>query len=348
MLTLHQATEKTKVLLKFGGIFLATIFLLLIVFRIGGNLKEHFFPTPLPPPTVSFGKLKDLEFPQNETNKPLTYSLNTLSGTLPKLSDRATVYKIIPPEANILALQKAEGIVQKIGFTDPPTALSESLYQWASQAYLSRKILLNIHSFDFNLSSDFLYNPEVLAAKSLPNENGAIAKAVSFSESLSLFPLDIDKSKTKTTLLTIKNLKPTPTTSLSTANLIRVDFFQKDINKFPIFYPHPSQSTMNVFIASGAVEGQVVEANFYHQNISEIAATYPIKTADEAFLELQKGKAYIASYFGEDKNVIIKDVFLGYYLGEKPQDYLMPIIIFSGDNGFFAYIQAVKDEWIGK
>ena len=36
------------------------------------------------------------------------------------------------------------------------------------------------------------------------------------------------------------------------------------------------------------------------------------------------------------------------YLENKEQNFLMPVVVFEGDNGFIAYVSAVTDEWINK
>lgn len=344
MITLHNVTEETKTIIKWVSVAIAAILVLLIIFRLGENLKERFFPTPLPPPTVSFEKLPQINFPKNITDKKLEFNINTISGKLPVFSDRTNVYKIVEIQPNLLSFKKAEERVKNIGFVSEGLPISETAYQWQSQSLGS--LTLDVLSFNFNLSSNFLYDPQVLLIQNLPDENQAIEKAKSFLASISSLPNDVDLSKTKTTLFSINDSTLVNATSLSNAKIIRVDFFQKDINDFPIFYPDPFKSTMNFLIAFPTFEEKVVEANFFHQDISKISATYPIKTADEAFGELKNGKAYIASYFGENKEVSIKNVFLGYYMSNETQIFLMPIIIFEGDNGFFAYVSAVKNDWI--
>ncbi len=105
---------------------------------------------------------------------------------------------------------------------------------------------------------------------------------------------------------------------------------------------------MTLFVENIQNQLQIVDGHFFHQNISTKFSTYPLKTADQAFSELKDQKAYIASYYGNNNNVSIKNVFLAFYMEDAPQDYLMPIIIFEGDNGFFAYVSAITDEWINK
>lgn len=352
MITLHKVTSKIKKILKWGMILVVLVIVFLILFRLGINMKERFFPTPLPPPTVSFGKLPNIQFASSADleipAENLTYSLNTVSGTLPVFPDRIFVNRIIQPNPNILAPKTAGERVSQIGFTLAGVPLSESIYRWVDQAPPFRTFVADIFSFNFNLSSRYFSDPLVLSGNNLSNEQAAVNKANSFLTSLSSLPSDLDEAKTKTVLLSIKNGKLVSATSLSTAQIIRVDFFQRDINNLPIFYPKPPFSAMNVFVSGGKYESQIVQANFFHQNVSQAFATYPIKSASEAFSEVKKGEAYIASYYGDNKQVAIRTVFLGYYLGENPQDYLMPIIIFQGDNGFYAYVWAVRDEWLSK
>ena len=105
-------------------------------------------------------------------------------------------------------------------------------------------------------------------------------------------------------------------------------------------------SPINVLIGEVLDQPEVVEANFIHQIPSDEYSTYPIKTSNLAFEELKKNKAYIASS-PQNGKISIKNITLGYYIGEKEQDYLVPIIVFEG-NGFEAFVSAVTDEWTNK
>ncbi|MBI3069793.1 MAG: hypothetical protein HYY87_00615 [Candidatus Levybacteria bacterium] len=350
MATLHKATAFTKKILKWGAFAVIAIVVLIVGLRVGTQIKEYFFPTPLPPPTVKFGKLSPAAFPDNAVNPPtggFTYRLNTLSGQLPNLPTQTYVYKIVQPEPSLLALEKAQEKVSKMGFNSSPARISNTLYQWVRENTPSKKLLFDISSFNFSLSSDFISDQDILLAKNLPDENEAIALAENFLKNID-FPQDIEAAKTKTTLLSIKDQELVPATSLSKAKLIRVDFFQKDIDKLPIYYPNPKNSIIYALIAAGTFGSQIVEAKFFHHNISEVSSTYPLKTAEEAFSELKNSKAYLTSYFGNEENIAIKDISLGYYLSDKEQNYLLPVIVFEGNNGFFAFVEAIRDEWIEK
>lgn len=347
MMTLSRATFLTKTIVKWSTIVVVSIVLIMALFRIGTAIKQRLAPTPPPPPTVAFGKLPTIEFPQNAGGEQSSFSLDTLTGTLPSFPDRAKVYKMAPSKPDLLALQKAKQKISRVGFISSPARLSENIYQWTDSTPITRKISLNIFSSDFNLSSSFLSNQTIISGINLPDQNSAKGIAQSFLSDMSSFPNDIDSNKTTASLFSIKNYTLVSATSLSSAQIIKVDFFQKDIDKMPIYYPHANTSSMNIFVGGGENQAQVVKMDFSHQSISNDFATYPIKTSSEAFSELKNGKAYIASYPNDgSSNISIKDAFIGYYIGEKKQDYLMPVIIFTGDHDFFAYVSAIKGEWI--
>jgi len=348
MLTLNQATSLTKSVAKWSAIIVGSVILLLILVRVGKILKEIIFPTPLPPPTVSFGKLPPIEFPKSSSAQQLNYSIDTVTGALPKFGDRTKIFKIAKASPDLLAFRKTGEKVARAGFSSSVTRVLGNTYQWVDpQSSALRKINVDIFTLQFSVSSSFLGNQAVISGVNLPDPNKAKTVAQDFLLSLSLLYDDLDLEKTKTNLFSIMGSVLVPATSVSKTQVIKTDFFQKDIDKLPVVYPKTNNSTMNIFVGGGENQPQVVRADFFHQNISSESATYPIKTASDAFLELKNGNAYILSP-SNNKNVSIKNVYLGYYMGNKEQNFLMPVVIFEGDNGFIAYVSAVKDEWINK
>ncbi len=243
-----------------------------------------------------------------------------------------------------------------------PQQLSDTVYMWSESTSPFKRITVDTVNMDFTLTSSYLGDQNVLSAQNLPDENGAIGMAQGFFSQMNSFPQDIDSSKTKTTLYAIDNNVLVPATSISTTQVIRVDFYQQDRNKMAIYYPQAPFSTINALIASGNNGAQIVEAHYAGKQIDDnIRATYPIITAQEAYQRLQNGQAYIANYYDPSlvdpqsaftsppKLVNITDVELGYYLSDEiKQLYMMPIIVFTGDNGFTAYVSAVQDQYLNK
>lgn len=346
MLTLHESTDTFRSFLKFSAIFFAALILLFFLFKIGTQIKEYFFPTPPPKPTVLFGQLPALSFPVTEFKKPI-YSIDTLSGTLPAFPTQAKVFKTIEPTINLLSTKRAHERVSTIGFQSKGNPITPTLFEWKKQIPFDTTLVLNIITYNFTLNSNYATDSAVLQGKGIPDEEGAKETVYGFLDTLSLMYEDIDREKTKTTLLSYINGSLITATSFSQTQFIKVDLFQKDIDKIAVYYPNMPSSAMT-FLVAGSKEGkpQVVEANFFHQTIEPQATTYPIKSIEQAFQELQMGKGYIAQYNQIDQKIAVKTVSLGYFMNDKKQDYVMPIFVFEGSNNFKAYVSSISEEWI--
>jgi hypothetical protein len=381
-MTLHKAVELIKKVGIGTGIGLSIIMIFFIVIKIGSFMINIITPPKITPPNIAFDNLPAIQFPENVVDNEFTYTLNTLSGSLPTdFPDRLHIYSIEVQSASLLNLDKAKTKAYELGFRDqqgkvlPEISLGNGKYLWEDNSDLSRKLIFDILNFNFSITSSYLANLTVLGAQNISDENNAIQTANELLESVELLPSDIAIEKTQTPqddanyntypkLFTIRNGALVPTTSLSSAKVIRVDFYQKDIEydldtghqnapkakmKLPIRYPKPPFSTMSFWIASGQNSAEVGAAEFVHHNIiipSDTPATYPIKKVEDAFEELKSGKAYIAAYQGLDQEILISNVYLAYYLGADNPSYLMPIIVFEGQNSFFAYVSAVTDDFI--
>lgn len=383
-MTLHQVTEIMKKALIIVGGILGVILLIVFIFQIGVLVKNALFPPEIKPPTQTYGKLPKVEFPANVTNQKLTYTLNTITGGFPSVPDRLGVFPIFQQQPNFLNLNKAKDKVASIGFKDAALVeipLGNASYEWRETAGIQRIMIFNTITFDFILQSNYLSSSNVLNAQNLVNQAESISVVKEFLQDMDLLPVDIDFAKTQNPPTTASSLTApqlfaiqsghlVSTTSLSNAQVIRVELYQNnlayDMNSgrsnlqgspvstaidLPIFYPHPPYSTMSLWVASGRFDSEVVAANFVHKTITippDTQATYSIKTPRIAFEELKAGKGYIAAYDTEKTGteIAMQNISLGYYLDEGSQKYAMPIYVFEGRNGFLAYISAVSDAWI--
>ncbi len=344
-MSLHRTVENTKTLAKVATITIAGIILLIFVLRILIGVKDLLFPKQAPPPVEGFGKLPPILFPKSALTTKLVYPIDTVTGTLPTFPDRIEVYKTIQPQPSLLFLNRARDKVSKLGFSSGGKQIAPTVYQWENPNPPYKKIVLDILSFNFEMTSDFLSDKNVLDSRNVPGGNGAIDLSKSFLSGISSFPSDIDDSKTKMTQLSIKDNKLTPATSFSTTQIIQVDFYQKNIKDYQVYYPNYPGSSMSILVGGGQFQGgQVVGAHFFHQQIGEESTTYPLKSSQEAYQELQEGKAFIVSFNGSGKAAYINNMHLGYYISETKQDYLMPIYIFEGRNSFYAFLSAIRNE----
>ena len=383
-MNLHKTVELARKFLLGLGVGMGIVILLFIFFQFGMFIRNTYFPPEIEPPTQLYGQLPSISFPQSTVTGTFSYTINTLTGTLPQFTDRLTVFPIEQPEPNLLNITKARDKAAQLDFTTlegdplPEIKTNEETYTWNQQDFLQRTLTMNVISFNFTYDTQYL-SPDAPLGYPIRDELDTVNTVSNFLQTISLTPVDLDIQKTltpneeqkfttKPQLFFIENGELVQTNLLANARVVRVDLYQQDIAysldigkinsqgekvveqiQLPIVYPYPPYSTMSFWVASNNNKDAVVAANFSHQqiirDISE-PATYPIKTATEAFEELQAGKAYIAAFHGNTTSIAINTIYLAYYLGETPQQYLMPIIVFEGDNGFFAYVSAIKNEWI--
>jgi len=344
MPSLHETTSLTKNIIKWGGIVLGVILLLILLYRGGKIIASALFPKKPVAPTAAFGKLPTIIFPENVSTSKFTYSLDTVTGDLGDFPDRANVYKMIPPVPTLLDLKTTRTQLNLAGFNSNETIITDTQYSWRDARQTDRKITINIVSKDFIITTSYLNYPNLSPSGEVDPQDAAKV-ATDFLQQLLLYPSDFDPTKTATQLLTLQGTTLFASSSLSTAEMVRVDLFQKDINKFPIMYAHPPYSSMH-FLIGGQNPGQILDASFSHQAVGKESTSYSIIPVNDAYTQLKEGKAYIASYYGNSSNITIKDVYLAYFMSEKKQDYLMPIYVFEGKEGFFAYISAVRNDWI--
>jgi hypothetical protein len=382
-MSLHDTAEFGKKAALVLGIGFGVIIFISISIKVGGFINTLLHPPKIAPPNEAYGKLPSLPFPKSTVNGQFTYTINTLNGELPQdFPDRLVVYPMIINQPNLLNLDDTKNKVAAIGFVDDTgnplheIPLGGPNYEWAELTGFQRKIVYDIVSQNFTMTSNYLTSLTVLNAQNLGDQTDAVGTVQDFLGSLSSFPSDIDLTLTQnpdpttdyTTMpqiFSITNGVLTPTTSLSNAQIIRVDLYQKEIDysftagtdqdlthfqdfdmKMPILYPHPPYSTMNFLIGAGPSQSEVVSAIYNHQTINlqpDTQATYPTKTAQVAFDDLKNGKGYIAAYNGTGNQIQITKVYLAYYLGATQQNYLIPVVVFEGQDGFFAYVPAVDD-----
>ncbi|MBI5045097.1 MAG: hypothetical protein HZC02_04160 [Candidatus Levybacteria bacterium] len=346
MPTLHDSTELTKNIAKWGGLAIAGIFLIIILIRGGIFLFTKLFPKPAPPPLVAFGKLPQILFPESIDQEKFNYQLETITGGLGTFSDRANVYKTAQKEPNLLDLAQVREAALNTTFNSGEIPVTSTEYSFLDTQRPDKKLNVNIVSRDFNVQSNY-FSYEDLEPENFVDQEKISETAINFLTNFGLYPLDIDENKTTIQLLSIQGSSLFAATSVSTAQLARIDFQQKNLNKIPIVYPHPPQSTMHLLIG-GKDNDEILEGVFFHQSISDTVTTYPLLDVQKAYQLLKDHKAYVGSYFGTNTNIIIKSVSLGYFIGEQKQEYVMPVYVFEGKDGFFAYVSAVNPQWINQ
>ncbi|HUD44615.1 MAG TPA: hypothetical protein VMR41_03685 [Patescibacteria group bacterium] len=362
MWSLHAVTDDIRELFKWGVIGLIALIILISIFNL---LKGILFkPKPIGP-TMYYGILPSIPFPKSAVSQQLTYTLDTINGKV-SIIDPTTnqaeivptlinVYKIIHPQPSLTSLQDARDKALAAGFVDPSDntkpvveqRITDTLYQWSTNDPLSRSLTMDINTYNFHIISQYLTNPAVLSATNVPSDQDALSQSQNLITSMNILPDDLDSSLTKTTDYVIENSIIRPAQANENVMAVKTNFFQNAINGYTIYYPNFPDSTMNILITGGDTASQVAQATFVHHKIDMTSgSTYPLKTPDQAYAELEAGNGYITPSFTGSNSVDVRTVNLGYYLGETDQDYLMPIYIFQGGNNFTAYVSAINDALI--
>lgn len=351
--TLTQATHFGRMAIKYGSIFIVVLIVGRIFLRSFLAFWRAVNPPPPPPPTVGFGVLPPISFPvQSADERPPSYRLETASGTTPSFGDRAKVLLMLRSTPNLLADQRAREVAAGHNFVFEPEVVGTNIYQWRRSQPLEMKLEMNIFNNDLKLSSNYLSKPELLSNNKLPGDFEAIDRVKNWLKSSDLLPKDIATASGEIVYLKSLGGEVKPAVSYSDA-----DFIQVDINRVPIdgqyrmFTPEGYKGSVHA-ILSGAFPNSsdsIVELEFTYQEVDyQQVETYPVRSSQEAFRQLQAGEGFVANYEPVDASdeVVIRRVSLGYYQADEEQDYLQPIYVFEGDNDFLAYVPAVSTQYI--
>ena len=345
MTTLTHTAYVSRKIIKYGGF---GILALVIVYWIGGMVWMAYL-TAHPPyvaPTLRFGRLPKIIFSSKEIDKSKTFNLELSNDVFPKFKDQANVYVIYRSRSVIGALEEAKKTANLFGFKSQPTEISTGIYEFEDN-FSSRKLTMNVLADSFKLNYDYLKDQTLLNPENLPNKEEAILLAKAFLSSGGKLYKDLDEGTSKVTLWKIGFGTLSEVGGLTDANIIRIDFFRKQLNdNQPIVSDSLDKSSVSVLVSGSEVAAKkIVEVNYKYVNINDSApSTYPIKTPEVAFADMKLGYYWPAKDVTAS-TVTIRKVRLAYFEPITPVQFLQPIYVFEGDGEFVAYVPAVTDKY---
>jgi len=312
-------------------------------------LYKKLFPAPPPPPTVAYGKLPKLTFPEVGIPQGVSFTLETTEGTLPKMSTQAKVFFMPKPASNLLSLSAAQNKAENLGFNPNGRQISQTTYQFGHRDNPST-LEINIVSGVFSISYDLKTDSEPISVRP-PVSEIAASQVRSYLSSANLLPSDLT-GMTKAEYLKLTDGKFVSAISQSEANLVKVNLFRKTYDNLSAATPDPNNANV-WFIVSGTTDRgkQIVAAEFHYFMVDESQySTYPIKTSDAAWKEFTEGKASTASIGAgkEGDNIKIRKVYLAYFDAGIQTDFFEPVYVFEGDNGYVAYLPAITADYYGQ
>lgn len=347
MSTLSETAHYARKAIKYGAI--AVVFLLVGKFAYGIFLIhwKAAHPPPLPPPEVKFGKIPKIKFPTSHLpaggQASLSYRLQTIEGIPPNLPTVSKVYFIPQPGPNLLAADRAKERARKIGFDQPPTQLSTTVYRWQGKTDPPTTLELDIISGNFTLSYPHQEDSSLLI-NNTPSKPQAISLAKNFLTNFESLPTDLKEDQAEVEYLKFEGGKLTPAIAFSETQFLRVNLFRERLDDLSILPPNPKQSLISFLISSSPDPNKkIVDIIYtYNQIERETFSSYPLKLSAQAWQELQANQGYIANLGrNEDGKVVIRRIYLAFFESAQPQRFLQPIFVFEGDNDFYAYVAAV-------
>lgn len=352
MATLTEVSIISRKIIRYG--IYAVIFIVIARYslNLGVNIYKKLFPPKPEPPNTAYGKLPVLPFPEKPIGN-FNFTLELPEGSLPKFTDQLEVYTMPQSQTNIKALDDAKSKAQGLGFDPNGKPLVESIpnvYIFPRKGYpsnLTMNIITGLFSVSYNINEDTSILKGIPPAPDV-----AINQVQGYLNSAGFLTEDLKNGTPTHVFLKTEAGKFTPALSLSDADLIKVNIFRKKYGKEENIPPvTPKMPEANVwFIIAGGRGKQIIagEYHFFPIDATKIA-TYPIKTSETAWEELKSGKAFIANTGNNpEDNITIRRVYLGYYDAGQYSEYYQPVVVFEGDNEFFAYVPAVTDEFYGK
>lgn len=343
-LSLTDAAYVSRNIIKYGAIVLVALIVGRTFFTAFAAYWKATHPPDPAPPTVGFGILPALEFPEKELDeKPKAYQLETATGGFQEFPDRAKVYLMFRSVASLLDDQTAKEVASSFNFVFAPESIGSETYRFTKSDPLQSTFQINTRTLDFSLDTDFLSRSELLLNSEVMDQAKGVSLVKSTLTSANLLPSDVATASGEGVYL--KALGEDLSTALSYSD---ADYLQVDLNRNPIddkYRSYTKDGTKGTIhaVLSGAFSGKdsIVQMDYNFQEIDySQVETYPIRTAKSAWQVLQSGEGYVVKK-GDYDTAVIRTVVLGYYESPEEQDYFQPIYVFEGDGGFMGYVPAV-------
>lgn len=351
MATLTETAFVTRKLINLGAIILVLVIILRLVFGLATGLWQRLFPPPPPTANVAFGKLP---YPSAQNNiatpsSAINYTLETVDGTLPTLPNLLKVYFMARPGPSFGSFDRMNTQAKKMNFSDIPKKISATVWRYVDSSTPLRVLDIDEVSGNFHQTYNFLSDLSLFNDKNFSSVDQVTSAAQSFMSDLGVSAADIKSGTPTVSYFRLDSGALVGTTSLSNADAVGVSLNRADIEKIPVLSPDAKQGLVSVlYSGSNDQKKHILEIRFFYTPIDlENWGTYPLSSPADLFEKLKAGKAIYASLPNPPAaNITIRKVYLAYLDPYPPQAYLQPVLVFSDDKGFVAYVPAISPDWI--
>jgi hypothetical protein len=331
--------------IKWGSISLVIMALIPGSIALVKKVYLMLNPPPPPAPTVRYGKLPALIFPESPSFATPEYKLETITGGFDPLPNVSKVYLVGINKSRLLVLERMTQKAVISELTEGPAQLDDRTYRYINPKF-PIDMIFDVITGSFSYKFDWTSDKTVYTTFDVPIGNLAITEAKAFFQRMGVLQEDLTNGTTKVTYLAATSSAMVPANSPYEANFVRVDIFRNEKDGWKVVTVGGDTSPTNVIMCGLYGQKRVVQGNYYYsQVVGEDFATYPLKTAADAWKELVSGGGFIAKRTIENK-VVVRRATLAYFESNEQQGFLQPVYVFEGDGGFMAYVQAVDSQYV--
>jgi len=297
-----------------------------------------------------FGKIKKPVTKDALYDANLNFIIDTIEGRPITATETAKVFYIPPPTTRFGYREKIYLVAKTFGF-DTEIVKHQMTGKEAIFADDKQKLAVDITNFNFTYEYDFKNDVSLFEKTLPPGKKESETKAIDFLKSVGRYPEELAKGKTNIIYLFFNQTTQTMTvldkTANISANIVEVDFYRPDVDDYPIISPSYFNSQHYVLMVFNENGFKILRAQVkFFDKSDEQVGVYPVKTGEMAFTSLKSGKALIITKPTDQKDIVIKKMFLGYLDSDIYEDYFQPIYVFLGQGNFVAYVPAVIDDYL--
>lgn len=350
MATLTETAYLSRKIINLSVIFLVIGIFLKMLIENGILYWQRLFPAPPPPPNYAFGKLT---YPNAQNNiatpSGLTYSLETIDGNLPVLPLTFKVYFMPQPTSFFGSFDATKTKARGLGFADIPKRIGNTAWRFTDKNNNLRTLDIDELSGNYRVTYNYGSDLALFDQKNFNSDGEIISSAQSVFSAAGEFPEDLKTGKPAISYLRLQDGGLVTATSLSNTDAAAVTFNRADIDKIPVVSPDKKQGLVSVLLSGNPDPAKkVLEARYFYTQINlENFGTYPPIKSIEAFELLKAGKAIYAGLPNPVPNpIIIREIYPAYLDPYPPQTFLQPVLVFSDQKDFQAYVPLVSRDWL--
>ncbi|MDH7476510.1 MAG: hypothetical protein QHH09_03505 [Microgenomates group bacterium] len=345
-------TELSYYIRKYAPYALIFFLLLLIIFYLLKILMIYFNLNKPQTTYINpiFSKIERPLIPEATVSADFKFILDNIEGQPITATQAAKVYWLPQEKPKFGYREKLFLLAKTLGFDTDNVSYklnnSEATFDDGRQ-----KLIVDIGNFNFRYELKPENYSEYFAEPMIPDVKEAEKKATDFLIATTRYPEELSRGKVNPVFWfynkEVGQSIVLDNNNLSNANMIEIDYYRPDIGDYPAVSPKYYNSQNYVLMVFYKEGYKILRAQVkFFEKSEEQVGVYPLISGDRAYQILQNNQALIILSPPDEKNIIIKKMFLGYFDPDVYQKYLQPVYVFLGDNNFVAYVPAVSEEYL--